>query len=307
MSKTPKEVFSACKDTELLTHLAISKQIEAEDKSRKALVQELSDHVSSNGLHIMLKALKAKTLKNLASKLDWGDKKVPSQKGILAKKIYESMQSKPKKFLDERTPAELKEMLTELDIDYPDNKKEYAETILREADNMGLENLLSTQSIDRLKEFAKSCGLTVESSSLSILIDSIMNQEDFEAPKKEEKEKISKKKPALDKNITKTDLLAYYTRADLAKFCNDKDISDNGKKSELGERIINFLKGKMSQRRGKLVERREKKVRVLKKKDQKKRKSRKKNQRENLLNLMRGLTNRSLKVLQRRSQKNKFL
>jgi len=250
MSKTPKEVFSACKDTELLTHLAISKQIEAEDKSRKALVQELSDHVSSNGLHIMLKALKAKTLKNLASKLDWGDKKVPSQKGILAKKIYESMQSKPKKFLDERTPAELKEMLTELDIDYPDNKKEYAETILREADNMGLENLLSTQSIDRLKEFAKSCGLTVESSSLSILIDSIMNQEDFEAPKKEEKEKISKKKPALDKNITKTDLLAYYTRADLAKFCNDKDISDNGKKSELGERIINFFEGKDVPKKG---------------------------------------------------------
>jgi len=189
MSKTPKEVFSACKETELLTHLAISKQIEAEDKSRKALVQELSDHASSNGLHIMLKSLKAKTLKNLASKLDWGDKKVPNQKGILAKKIYEAMQSKPKKFLDERSAAELKEILTELDVDVPDKKQDYADAILREADSMGLENLLSTQSIDKLKEFSKSCGLTVESGSLSILIDSILNQEDFEAPKKEEKEK----------------------------------------------------------------------------------------------------------------------
>lgn len=244
MSKTPKEVFSACKDTELLTHMAISKHIEAEDKSRKALVQELTDHVSSNGLHILLKALKAKTLKTLAAKLDWGDKKVPTQKGILAKKIYEAMQSKPKKFLEERPAAELKEILTQLDVDIPDNKKEYSDEILREADNMGLENLLSTQSVDKLKEFAKSCGLSVESSSISILIDSIMNQEDFEAPKREEKEKPSKKKPNIDKNITKTDLMGHYTRDELVNFCADKDIIDHGKKNELAERIVNFFEGK---------------------------------------------------------------
>jgi len=237
----------------LLTHLAISKQIEADEKSRKALVSELSDLVSTNGLHIMLKTLKAKTLKNMASKLDWKDNKIPSQKGILAKKIYEAMGSKPKKLLDERPVSELKEILTELDVDIPENKKEYADAILREADSMGLENLLSAQSVEKLKEFAKASGLTVESNSITILIDSIMNHEDFEAQKKdEEKEKPSKKKPPIDKNITKTDLVSHYYREELAKFLQDKDkeILTTGNKKELADRIVAYFEGKDLPKKG---------------------------------------------------------
>jgi len=244
MAKPPKEIFNACGNLELLQYIAEAKGVDAADKSKKALVTELTNVVKSNGLHILLKSLLVKTLKQLAEKLDWGEKKAPTQKVTLAKKVFEAMESKPKKFLEEQPASLLKQLFKELDIALPDNKKDYADKLLDEAQSMGVENLLSTLNPAKLFEFAEACGLKVESHSVDILIDSVLGLEDYKAPKKDKKnDEPSKKKPAIDKNISKVDLNSHYLRTDLAKYLDDHDLLNTGVKSALASRVYAHLQG----------------------------------------------------------------
>jgi len=244
MAKPPKEIFQACGNLELLQYIAEAKGIDAADKSKKALVTELINVVKSNGLHILLKTLLVKTLKQLGEKLDWGDKKAPTQKVTLAKKIFEAMETKPKKYLDEQPAALLKQIFKEIDVPLPDNKKDYADKLLDEAHNMGVENLLSTLPVEKLHEFAKACGLKVESHSYDILIDSILGLENYKAPKKDKKnDEPSKKKPAIDKHISKVDLNVHYLRTDLVQYLDDHDLLNTGVKSALASRVYAHLQG----------------------------------------------------------------
>jgi len=245
MAKPPKEIFQACGNLELLQFIAESKGgQDAADKSKKALVTDLTNIVKSNGLLILLKSLLVKTLKQLAEGLDWGDKKAPTQKVTLAKKVWEAMETKPKKFLDDQPAALLKQMYKELEITLPDNKKDYADKLLEEAHSMGVENLLSSLTAEKLYEFAEACGLKVESHSYDILIDSILGLEDYEAPKKDKKnDEPSKKKPAIDKNISKVDLNVHYLRTDLVKYLDDHELLNVGTKSVLASRVYAHLQG----------------------------------------------------------------
>jgi len=125
-SKQPKDIFQAFSSLETLQNIAESRGIDATEKNKKTLVSELTSTVTSTGLNLMLrKTLKLKTLKLLAEGIDWGkDQKAPSQKGAFAKKIYDEMESKPKKYLEKCPSANLKVVLEDLDVEIPDNKKD---------------------------------------------------------------------------------------------------------------------------------------------------------------------------------------
>jgi len=83
----------------------------------------LSSTVSASGLNLLLRNLKLKRLQSLASHIDWDDKKVPSGKGMIAKRIYEAISDKPSRFFDKLDKKALKEILEELEWDLPEKKK----------------------------------------------------------------------------------------------------------------------------------------------------------------------------------------
>jgi len=201
--------------------------------------------VKERGLIILLKSLLVKTLKELGEKIDWGEKKPPSQKVTLAKKVYEAMETKPKKFLEDQSHALLKQIYKDLDITPPENKKDYADKLLDEAYGMGVEHVLSSLTSDKLYEYAAACGLKVESHSVDVLIDHILRLEDYKALKKDKKkdDEPSKKKPAMDKNISKVDLNAHYLRTDLVKYLDDNDLLNVGNKTTLASRVYAHLQG----------------------------------------------------------------
>jgi len=93
-----------------------------------------------------------------------------------------------RKFLDEIKNDVMEEIFKVLEIDKPSSKSKYVDALLEEADIMGVENILSSFSIPKLKEIAEECGLTVESGSKSVLIECIVAQENHKAPKKKSSE-----------------------------------------------------------------------------------------------------------------------
>jgi len=109
---------------------------------------------------------------------------------------------------------------------------------------MGVEHVLSSLTPDKLFEFATACGLKVESHSVDVLIDHILFLEDYK-PKKDKKkdDEPSKKKPAMDKNISKVDLNAHYLRTDLVKYLDDHDLLNVGNKTTLASRVYAHLQG----------------------------------------------------------------
>jgi len=225
-SKQPKDIFQAFSSLETLQNIAESRGIDATEKNKKALVSELTSTVTTAGLNLMLKkTLKLKTLRLLAEGIDWGkDQKAPAQKGTIAKKIYDEMESKPKKYLEKFPSATLKAVLEDMDVEVPDNKKDYVTAILDEADQFGLVNLFSSFTVEKLKEFADALKIRVESSSKDVLIDHILALEDYNAPKtsKPKDEQPSEKKPPIDKDISKVDLNYHYYRDDLIEYCKEK-------------------------------------------------------------------------------------
>jgi len=199
---------------------------------------------------MLKKLIKIKTLKMIASDFDWGEnKKAPSQKGTIANKIFDEMEPNPKKFLEKQPTATLKQILKDLDIDLPDNKKEYVPLIVEEIESVGLQNLFSSFTIEKLKEFADDLKVRADSSSQKVLIECIISLEDYEAPPTSSKsKKPSEKKPPIDKNITKTDLAHHYYREDLIEYCKDKELTHTGTKKELIDRIYAFVSGKDKKR-----------------------------------------------------------
>jgi len=241
-----KRDFQTFSDLEILQNIAESKGIDADNKSKKALASELSHYVTSTGLHQMLqKLLKVKTLKLIASDFDWGEHKPPTQKGTIANKIYDEMESNPKKFLEKQKSSTLLQILKDLVIEPPDNKKDYANMIFEEVECVGLQNLFSSFNTEKLKEFADDLKLRVESSSQNQLIESIISLEDYKAPKTSKSgNQPSEKKPPIDKNISKVDLGHHYYRDDLIEYCKDNGLPHAGTKKELVDRIYASVTGK---------------------------------------------------------------
>jgi len=147
--------------------------------------------------------------------------------------------------LEEQSNALLKQIYKDLDIPLPPEKKDYADNLIEEAYSMGVENVISSLTPDKMFEFAEACGLKVESHSVEVLIDSILHLKDHKATKKDKKkdDEPSKKKPAMDKNISKVDLNAHYLRTDLVKYLDDNDLLNQGNKTTLASRVYAHLQG----------------------------------------------------------------
>lgn len=244
MCKSPRDVFSAFNDIECLKSIARYRGI-SHDDSREKLVDELALNISSHGLELLLRIINQKELKALAKNCNWGDEKISSSRAALAKKIYETMEEMtPRKFLESCDSAVLKEILKVLQIEVPSSRKDYTDEILRAADTYGLENCFSSFTSQKLKEFIKACGLKVDTDSMDILLQCLMEQESIKLSFKSD-ETPSEAKPPLDKEIRTVDLHYHYFREDLSQWCDQHDMSASGSKTELIRRIRRFFDGNL--------------------------------------------------------------
>jgi len=252
MCKSPKDVFSAFNDIECLKSIARYRGI-SHDDSREKLIDELALNISSHGLELLLRIISQKELKALAKNCYWGDEKISSSRAALAKKIYETMEEiTPRKFLESCDSAVLKEILKELQIEVPSSRKDYTDEILRVADTYGLENCFSSFTSQKLKEFIKACGLKVDTDSMDILLQCLMEQESIKLAFKSD-ETPSETKPPLDKDIRTVDLHYHYFREDLSQWCDQNEMSGSGSKTELIRRIRRYFEGKLELKDGKKV------------------------------------------------------
>jgi len=134
--------------------------------------------------------------------------------------------------LEDVSSSVLEEIFKDMEIDKPSSKSKYAESLLEESERWGLEKILMGLPLSKLKEIAEACGLKVESSSMDILVDCIVNQEDHKAPKKKSSkpEKVSKKKPDIKNGISKTDLNTHYYSLELKDYCKENNLNTSGTK-----------------------------------------------------------------------------
>jgi hypothetical protein len=250
MAKTPKEVFQVF-DLERLQNMAEHIDIDYADKTKKQLVTELSAHVSSLGLSLMLKEQKLKVLKEVAKLCDWDDER-PQLKGTIAKKIQETMEEQnPKKFLKKVDTTILQKFLEALRVDLSNiSRKDYVELILQNTDEIGMEYCFSSFPTSKLKEFLKFCKLKVDSdNSQYTIIRALIEQESIIAPYEPASgEHPSKNKPQIDSQITNVDLYTHYFKEDLSDWCFKKGLISNGSKKELVERIRRSVDEKTEKR-----------------------------------------------------------
>jgi hypothetical protein len=199
-------------------------------------------------------------LKSLAKHCDWA-KKMPSSKATLAKKLFDTMEEEtPKRFLAECDSGLLKEILEGLEVDSKNYaRKEYASAIITTAETIGLENCFSSFPVTKLKEFVKACQLKVDSDSMEILLQALMEQVSIIAPYEVEGETPSKEKPELDKNIRIVDLWHHFYREDLANWLEDRKLISHGNKKELIERVHRALNDKLYEKGDKKQDRKKSK------------------------------------------------
>jgi len=127
-----------------------------------------------------------------------------------------------KKFFDEQDNDVLKEILEKMD-EQP-NKNKLSEQVLAFADFIGLDACFSSFSTETLTNFVEACGLTVEGAGAQHMIDSLITQTDYKAPKKTRKPatKPSETKPTtIKKGISKVDLKSWFAHAELQEFCEN--------------------------------------------------------------------------------------
>jgi len=242
MPKTPRQIFSSFNDVKLLEYIAESRNMEVGEKSKNKLITELSEHVSSLGLFVLLNYIKQDHLKLLSQYCHWGKRdKTPTNKATLAKKIHDAMEEdSPTRFLQNVQPKHFLEILKFLETEIPDSKDKdkMVETFLSLADEMGLEKFFSSFPVSKLKEFIKTCGLRIDSESLDPLLTCLIEQESIKARfKNKNNETPSKNQPIIDSNISVVDLHTHYFREELAEWCKLNDLNSNGSKKELVDRI----------------------------------------------------------------------
>jgi len=234
---------------ETLRDIANMRNLDSSDKSKSELLHELSTHVTSLGLAIMLRILKVKDLKEMAKLCDWEDEKIPTGKATIAKKIQETMEDMgAKKFLEKCDSTILRAIMKAMGVEPPASRKDYVDFITQTADEMGLENCLSSFPTTKLKEFVKHCKLKTDSESLDTLLRALVEQESIKAYYEPQGDELpSKTKPDLmeDKNISVVDLYTYFFREDLSEFCEKNKLISHGSKKELVERIRRFWDGKL--------------------------------------------------------------
>jgi len=254
---------------ELLQYMADQRNIDSNDKDKEQLVNELASHVHSLGLTVVFRILKVKDLKVLSDICKIDDDKLG--KATLAKKIQEVMEEKTPEVLLEKASLEHEDLLDNIikamemgEMKAP--RKEKIQTILQVANEMGLENFLSSFPTTKIKEFVKHCGLKVDSDSLDTLLRALVDQESIKHfyPGTAD-EPLSKITPPIDENITAVQLFNHYFREDLVKFCEKHKLTSHGSKKELVDRIRRYFDGHLEEKDKK----KERKKKASKSKDSK--------------------------------------
>jgi len=137
--------------------------------------------------------------------------------------------------------------------DVPDKKKDLIDALVHEIDSVGLETVLNTLPVDTLKSMVHTRKLKVHSDSKNILTDSLINDSNYTPPASKKAEKVSAKKPKIEKGVTKTDLNSWYYRKELSTWCEENKIKASGTKRDLINRIEAHFAGtlKDSPKKGK--------------------------------------------------------
>jgi len=218
-----------------------------EKKSSSQLVKILANESFSIGLKKLLQSLTRDQLTVLGKIMEWEDNKIPYNKQVLVKRIHEEIEKVgPKEYLGKFKSDELEPLLHTLDLALP-SKSKYVDALVEEANEIGLENWFSSFPVRKLQEFADASGLTVNSTSVEVLIDSILKHENHEPPKKKKAraEKPSKKKPAIKKGITKVDLNTHFYREELMEYCKEHGLRTQGNKKDFIIRILAHVEGRV--------------------------------------------------------------
>jgi len=240
-------VYQYTHNSQVLVKIAEDRNIEVTESVKKNIVKHLSSHVLSTGITKALSCTPNYILKKLEAHVPDDSKKKSSVKNAIVKRTFEEMEKVgPKKFLDKVDDATMKALLTRLDVD-TDGVKDYSDAFIKVAEEFGLDNFFSSFAVEQLKDFADECDLIVDSDSREILIESLVTQTNYKAPKKDKKKipKPSKIKPPIKLGITNVDLIAHYNKDELVDFLKEKRVTSGGNKKELAKRIIGFLDGKV--------------------------------------------------------------
>jgi len=231
-----------------------------DDETKKGIIKKILEHVTHLGIKLVVGQLKKPEMVTLATALEVfkepGDKKGDKEKdsgtkgktkSAMTKKITEVMVAKgASSCLDKAFNTEtLKRILTDsLKVeDVPDKKKDLVDSLVHEIETVGLEVVLGALPIDTLKAMVSARKLKVHSDSKNILIDSLITDSNYTPPASKKQEKVSAKKPKIEKGVTKTDLNNWYYRKDLATWCEENKIKASGTKKELINRIASHFAG----------------------------------------------------------------
>eukprot|EP01123_Difflugia_compressa_P010346 TRINITY_DN3770_c0_g1_i1.p1 TRINITY_DN3770_c0_g1~~TRINITY_DN3770_c0_g1_i1.p1 ORF type:complete len:301 (+),score=49.96 TRINITY_DN3770_c0_g1_i1:164-1066(+) len=225
----------------------IDKEGNAKPRSKKNILNSLINECWSTGLKKTLDCLTRNKIKDiLAPRVQWTDDRVPTSKSVLVKRIHEEIIKKDaREFFSEIKKSDLRILLDELDEEIPSSRDEYVDALLDTIERFGLQNLFSSFNEKKLKLMIEECGLVVSSTSKDIMIDCLLNQEDWKPSKKKVKpEKVSKKKPKIKNGITKADLQSHYYRDELYDYCREHDLNTTGNKKDFINRILAYVEGR---------------------------------------------------------------
>jgi len=215
---------------------------------KSEIVKILSEEIRDVGFTRMLKAIRLKELKCLGEIISKqkDEERIAAIKRVLEKKIKDYTDDVGQEvFLNSVSPAVKKEIIVSLEVEVPDDIKEYTKAILMEAESIGQDNFFSSFSTEKLAKFATSCRLDVDSLSQNVLVDCIMNLQSYKAPKKKPTPKPSKKKPEkISKGITKIDLSSHFSKDELVEYCKTNKLSTAGNKRDLIAKIDAHLEGR---------------------------------------------------------------
>jgi hypothetical protein len=249
-----EKIFGAFESKRLLCKIATQRCINVlDDKGdrnfpKSEIIKILSEDVRDVGFTRMLKAIKLKELKSLGeiiSKQKEEDR-IATIKRVLEKKIKDHTDEVGQEVFFNSVPSIVKkEIINTLDLEVPNDPKEYTQAILDEAESIGQDYFFSSFSTENLAKFATSCGLDVDSLSQNVLVDCIMNLQSYKAPKRKPTPKPSKKKPEkITKGIAKIDLEVYYSKDELVEYCKTNKIPISGNKRDLIAKILAHIEGR---------------------------------------------------------------
>jgi len=198
-----------------------------------ALAKSVADAVSAQGFNKFLQCLSKEQLESLTG--GKGEEKT-TKNALIKKAVLQMNDQGAKKWWNAQEKSLLDEIAKEMEIEFEkgDNK---GEVIISVAETIGLENCFSHFDIHRLHAFAEGAGLDIQTQSIDVLIECLVEHKNFvPKPKKKVEKKVEKKsktKPKIDKDISTVDLNSWFYLQDLVDFCKENEIDAKGSKQVL--------------------------------------------------------------------------